>query len=201
MWVSSRQMHDHALAADARGDAVDQRGEFVIVMDIGVEVALLLHHDFGAAGGETNEIEAEAGVERIVQRIEPLAEQAVDHISFRHRTAGIDRDRAHRAVGAEETRFQPSRALALPVHRRDQHGGERGQVHRDHGVGGDRFGKAFFDDVIRQRFARADRRIALAQRLLQQRGEARAEARGDFVAPARGDVADGLSDRHGAGRR
>ena len=47
-----RQMHDDALAADARGDAVDQRGQFVIVMDVGVEVALLLHHDLGAAGGQ-----------------------------------------------------------------------------------------------------------------------------------------------------
>ena len=77
-----RQMHDHALAADARGDAVDQRGQFVIVMDIGVEIALLLHHDFGAAGGQANEIEAEAGIERIVQRIEPLAKQAVDHLGL-----------------------------------------------------------------------------------------------------------------------
>ncbi len=88
-----------------------------------------------------------------------------------HRTPGIDRDRAHRAVGAEKTCFQPPRALALSVHRRDQHGCERGQVHRDHGVGGDRFGKALFHDVIRQRFSRADRRIALPQRLLQQRRE------------------------------
>ena len=116
-----RQVHDHALAADPRGDAVDQRRQFVIVMHIGVEIALLLHHDLGAAGGQADEIEAEAGIERIVQRIEPLAKQPVDHLGLGHRTAGIDRDRAHRAVGAEETRFQPPRALALPVHRRDQH--------------------------------------------------------------------------------
>ena len=59
-------MHDHAPAADTRGDAVDQGGEFVIVVHIGVEIALLLHHDFGAAGGQPDEIEAEAGIERIV---------------------------------------------------------------------------------------------------------------------------------------
>ena len=41
--------------------------------------------------------------------------------ALRHRPAGVDGNRAHRAVGAEETRFQPPRALALPVHRRDQH--------------------------------------------------------------------------------
>ena len=73
-----RQMHDHALAADARGDAVDQRRQFVIVVDMGVEIALLLHHDFGAARGQPNEVEAETGIERIVQGIEPFAKQPVD---------------------------------------------------------------------------------------------------------------------------
>ena len=77
-----RQMHDHAPAADARGDAVDQSGQFVIVMHIGIEIALLLHDDFGAAGGQPNEIEAEAGIERIVQGIEPLAKQPVDHLAL-----------------------------------------------------------------------------------------------------------------------
>ena len=163
-----RQVHDDALSADPRGDAVDQGGQFVIVMHIGVEIALLLHHDFDAAGGQAYQIEAETGIERIVQGIEPLAKQPVDHLGLGHGTPGIDRNRAHRAVGAEETRLQPPRALALLVHRRDQHAGERRQVHRDHGVGGDRFGKAFLDDVIRQRFSRADRRIALPQRVFEQ---------------------------------
>ena len=90
-----------------RGDAIDQGGQFVIVVHIGIEIALLLHDDFGAAGGQANEIEAEAGIERIAQGIEPLAKQAVDHISLRHRPPGIDRDRAHRAVGAKETGVQP----------------------------------------------------------------------------------------------
>ena len=77
-----RQMHDDALAADARGDAVDQGGQFVIVVHMGIEIALLLHHDFDAAGGQPDEIEAEAGIERIVQGIEPLAEQPVDHLGL-----------------------------------------------------------------------------------------------------------------------
>ena len=147
-----RQMHDHALSADARGDAVDQGGQFVIVMHGGVEIALLLHHDLGTAGGETNEIEAEAGIEGIAERIEPLAEQAVDRLRARHRAAGIDCDDAHRAVGAEERRLQPPRALALLVHRGNQRGGEARQRDRDGAGGRDRLGKAFFDDVIRRQF-------------------------------------------------
>ena len=115
-----RQMQDHTPSADARGDPVDQRREFVIVMDMGVEIALLLHDDFGAAGGQTNQIEAETGIERIAQRIEPLAKQAVDHLASGHGPSGIDGS-CGRAVGAEETRFQPPRALALLPHRRDQH--------------------------------------------------------------------------------
>ncbi len=112
-------MHDDALAADAGGDAVDQRRDLVIVVHRGVEIALLLHHDLGTPRGKANEIEAEAGIERIAQRIEPLAEQAVDHLGPRHRPPGLDHDRAYRAIGAEEARFQLPRALALSVHRRN----------------------------------------------------------------------------------
>ena len=64
-----RQVHDHALSADARGDAVDQRGQLVIVVHMMIEIALLLHHDLGAACGEPNKVEAETGIEGIAQRI------------------------------------------------------------------------------------------------------------------------------------
>ena len=123
-----RQVHDHAPSADPRGDAVDQGGQFVIVVHIGIEIALLLHHDLDAAGGQANEIEAETGIERIVQGIEPLAKQPVDHLGLGHGLSGVDRDRANHAVGAEEMGLQPPRALALPVHRRDQHPGQTGQA-------------------------------------------------------------------------
>jgi hypothetical protein len=72
----------------------------------GIEIALLLHHDLGAAGRQADEIEAEAGIEGIVERLEPLAEQAVDDGGPRHRQAGIDRDHAHGAISAEERRLQ-----------------------------------------------------------------------------------------------
>ncbi len=116
-----RQMHDHAPAADPRRDTIDQRGQFVIVVHMGIEIVLLLHHDFGAARRQANEIEAETGIERIAQRIEPFAKQPVDDSAFGHRQSSIHHDRAHRAVGAEETRFQPPCAFALPVHRHNQH--------------------------------------------------------------------------------
>ena len=157
-----------------------------------VEIALLLHHDLGAACRQAHHVEAETGIEGIGERIEALAEQAVDHGTSRHRPPGFDHDRAHHAVGAEERSFQASRALALLLHGRDQRIGKARQRHRDHGVGRDRFGKTFFHDVIGQRFARVDRRIALPQRMREQRGEPGAEPRRDLVRLARGDIADGL---------
>ena len=65
-------------------------------------------------GGKPDQVEAEAGIERIGQRIEPLAKQP--QRSPRRRVSGwpvSTEDRAHRAVGAEEARFEPPRALAL----------------------------------------------------------------------------------------
>ena len=41
--------------------------------------------DFGAGGAEADEIEAETGVERIDQRVELFAEQALDDFGFADR--------------------------------------------------------------------------------------------------------------------
>ena len=60
-----RQVYDDAPSPDARGDAVDQCGQFVIVVNIGIEIALLLHDDFSTVCREANEIESESGIERI----------------------------------------------------------------------------------------------------------------------------------------
>ncbi len=129
-----RQVHDHAFSPDARGDAVDQRGQFVIVMDIGVEVALLLHHDFGAAGGQANEIEAEAGIEGIVERIEPLCETGGRSL-LASSPDGRYRPQMVRTAPSVRKKLASSRRAPLPCLSidRDQHGSERGQVHRNHG--------------------------------------------------------------------
>ncbi len=175
-----------------RRDAVDQRRQFIIVMDVAVEIVLLLHHDLGTAGGKPDQVEAKAGIEGIGERIQPFAEQAIDDGWARHRLAGVDEERAHRAVGAEEARFQPARALALLLHRSDQCHGKPRQRRRYHAVGRDWLGKTLLDDVIRQRLARTDRAIALPQRLREERGEGGTEPRGDLTARTRGDIADGL---------
>lgn len=107
-----RQIHDHAFSPDARGDAVDQGRKLVTVMHMGIEIALLLHDDFGAAGGQADQIKTEAGIKRIIEGIEPFAKQAVDDLPLRHRPPRVDHDRAHYAVGAEK--LASSRRAPLP---------------------------------------------------------------------------------------
>lgn len=161
-------------------------------MHMGIEIALLLHDDFGAAGGQADQIKTEAGIKRIIEGIEPFAKQAVDDLPLRHRPPRVDHDRAHYAVGAEKARFQPPRPLALLLHGGDERCGQPRQGCRDHLIGRHRFGKALLHDVIRQRLAGTDRRIALPKHMFQQGREAGAEAGGDFMPAARGDIADGL---------
>jgi len=55
-----RQMHDHR-GRDARGDAIDQCSQIVIVGTLASRSRWLLHDDFGAAGGQPDQIEAETG--------------------------------------------------------------------------------------------------------------------------------------------
>ena len=107
-----RQVHDHASAADARGDAVDQGRQFVIVVDIGIEIALLLHDGFGATCGQANEIEPETGIERIVQGIEPFAKQAVDHLAFGHGLSGVNA--IARTTPSVRKKWASSRRAPLP---------------------------------------------------------------------------------------
>ena len=62
------------------GNAVDQRRHLVIVLNMRIEVALLLHDGLGSHCGQAHQIESETRIERIDQRIEPLAEQAIDDL-------------------------------------------------------------------------------------------------------------------------
>src|SRR3954452_17587527 len=185
-----RQMHEHASSPQTRGDAIDQCCELVIIVHVGIEVALLLNDDLSTAGAQADEIESEPRIERIAQGAEPLAKQTIDHFGFGDGLSGIDRDRADRAVGAKETGFHPPRAFALLRHRRYQHAGKPGQCPGYHSFGHHRFGETLLHDIIRQRLARADRRIALPQRLLEQCCETSAESCGDFMPRTVSYIAD-----------
>jgi len=150
-------MHDHALAPMRAAMRSISAASWSLSWTLASRSRCCCTTISVAAGGQPDKIEAKTGIERIVQRIEPFANRSIDHFGFRHRTPGIDRYRAHRAVGAEETGFQFPRAFAClsiagPASR------PAGQVRRST-PRGDRFGEAFFPRYNPARFARADRRI------------------------------------------
>ena len=187
-----RQMHDNATAADARRDAIDQCRQFVIVMNMGVEIALRFNDTIGTARRQAHQVETESEIERIRQCVEPLAKQALDHRHSGNRLPGFHRNGANRAIGTEEAGVELPRALAMPLHGRDQCLRQAGQRGGDDRIGRHRFGETLLHHVIRGQLARRDRRIALPQCLLKQCREPRAEPRSDLVPFARGDIADGL---------
>ena len=80
----------------------------------------------------------------------------------RHRPAGIDRDGAHRAVGAEETAppaaARPCPAASIAATSMAARRESVAAITVSVATGS---AKALLDDVIRQRLSRADRRIAL----------------------------------------
>jgi hypothetical protein len=77
-------------------------------------------------------------------------------------------------------------------HRGDERARKTCQRHRDCAVGGDRLGKPLLDDIIRRRLAWINWHIALPQRLFQERCESDTKTRGDLVAAACSDIADGF---------
>jgi len=158
---------------------------------IGVELALLLHHDFRAAGGQPDEIEAEAG-DRADRLKHPAARETAGPITpdRGHGLSGVPHDRAHRAIGAEEARFQPPRALALPVHAMTTSRPAATGAAITSSVA--QFGKPLLDDVtgsgLRGLIGASPWPHACSSKVVSRRRTC-----GDFMARARGDIADGFS--------
>ena len=109
----------HALAAEARGQAIDQRADLLFAGGAAVEACLRRGERFGMQHGEADEVEAEAGVERIGHGFHALAIEANDRFRRPRRAAGLDDHGAHHAVHAEEAGLEHAPALAARLeHRR-----------------------------------------------------------------------------------
>jgi len=155
--------------ADAAAIRSINAASFVIVVHIGIEIALLLHDDFPCgwrdrrmrSKSETGD-RADRSRHRAARRNRP-----VDHLfPLVTGLSGVDqRSPRHRAIGAEEAGFPSRRApLALLVHRHDKHPrpsrDKVADITPSVAIGS---GNRFLHDVIRQRLAGTDRRIALPQ--------------------------------------
>ena len=135
-------------------------------------------------------VEAEAGIEFVGQRRQPLGKQRTDlrRIAQRVRTAGGDA--AHRAVGAEQCEFDTPRAVAAPLQRDLQAARQPLRSAEDVFLARNRLGKALFGDIRRNRQPRIERLVLQAQRAVELAQQVRAEAGGQRAARQVHNIAD-----------
>src|SRR5207249_5962510 len=110
-----------AMGAEPRAQAVDERIEIGRKF-FGAQIDLHFRQELGEENAEAGEIEAEAGIERISEPMEPLAKQCANAGGIAYRPRGCDRDAAHGAVGAEQNELDLSRPLAAALEHRFEAG-------------------------------------------------------------------------------
>ena len=158
-----------------------------------LELGLRGRERLGRKAREAHEIDAEAGVDRVLLRARELfGEQADDRARFVERPGGADPDAAHVAVDAIEAKLDPPRPLRLPLEQHDEIVGELAQGRLDrldrlHGRG-----EAPLGAEIGRGEARRDRGALEALERVEPGHRERAEPRRDRRAGPEGDVADAL---------
>ena len=103
----------HPMFAETGGEAVDQKIDLPAGILISIEAGFGGMGFFRQAGFQPDQVETEAGVQRIGQRVQPLVAEAAASHRDRARVRRSDRDAFHLAVGAEEDGFQKAQALAF----------------------------------------------------------------------------------------
>ncbi len=100
-----------APASEPRAQAVDQAVELGLML-ASAETDLLVRARLGDEHREPRQIEAEARIDLVAERGQPLDEQRADRLRIAHRTRGAGGDALDRAVGAEERKLEPPRTVA-----------------------------------------------------------------------------------------
>src|SRR5262249_46157859 len=97
--------------SEPRAQAIDQAVELGLIFTR-AETDLLVRTRPGVDHRQPRQTEAEARIELVAERGEPLDEERADYPRIAHRTRGTGRDALDRAVGAEEGKLQAPRPLA-----------------------------------------------------------------------------------------
>ena len=101
----------HAPPAEPRAQPVDQAVELGLIL-AAAETDLLLRARLGDEHREPRQIEAEARIDLVAERGEPLDEQRADRLRIAHRPRRAGGDALDRAVGAEQRKLDAARAVA-----------------------------------------------------------------------------------------
>ena len=158
-----RREAQHAVAAEAGDQPVDQIGHRLLLDGAAVETVLGRVERLAERHGELDRIEAEAGIERIGQRLDALAIEPEQRLGIARGAAGLDGETAHRAIAAEEAEFEDAPALAT----RFQHTRRLPDQSDDNafeacGIG-EGLGEMALDHAIGRRAQRRDAAILVAE--------------------------------------
>jgi hypothetical protein len=107
-----RRKAKDALCPKSRGETVGEIGHLILLGGAAIEAGLERGECFGCKQRQADEIEAEAGVDRIGKTVETFAEQAEHNGGIAHRPAGLDQDAAHGSIGAKEAGLEQASAFS-----------------------------------------------------------------------------------------
>src|SRR5215469_5610101 len=177
--------------SEPRAQAIDQAVELGLIFTR-AETDLLVRTRLGVEHRQPRQIEAEARIELVAERGEPLDEERADYPRIAHRTRGAGRDALDRAIGAEEGKLETPRPLAARCQRRLEPRREPLDAREHILLARNRLVKALLRDIARDRQARGERFVFAAKRAVELAQEIGAEAGGERGARQVEDVADAL---------
>ena len=174
---------------EPRAQPVDQAIELNLLF-AHAEADLLIRIWLGDEDREPGEIEAEARIDLVAERGEPLDEERADRLRIAHRARGTGRDALDHAIGSEEGKLEAPRAVAARCQRRLEPRREPLDAGEHVLLARDRLVKAALGDIGCDRQARAERLVLAAERAVEPAQEIGAEAGGERRARQIDDVAD-----------
>src|SRR6266511_3167702 len=165
------------LPSEPRAQSIDQAIKLDLIFTR-AEADLLVPTRLGIKARKPRQIEAEAGIDLVAERGQPLDEKRADHLRVAHRSRGTGRDALDRAIGAEEGQLEASRAVAARCQRRLKSRGEPLDAREHVLLPRNRLVKALLRDIWRDRQARGERLVFAAERAVELAQEIGAETGG-----------------------
>jgi hypothetical protein len=186
--------------AETRTETVDEIGEILIVGWRLAPIRLILVLAFHCNGGQTHDIEAIAGIERIVLRLggrgfELFVKQPGNRLRHPQRPARAGNNMLHHPIDAKQARFEAPRAFAVADQDFRQILRQRQQRRLDRFAHDDRLGKAPLGEIGRRFERRRDRVFGPADETVEPGEEQFAETRMKRRARPKQNVVDAAQAR------
>src|SRR5215813_15413568 len=175
--------------SEPRAQAIDQAIELGLIFTH-AETDLLVRTGFSVEHREPRQIEAEARIDLVAERGEPLDEERADCPRIAQRARGAGGDALDRAIGAEEGKLETPRPLAARCQRRLEPRREPLDAREHILLARDRLVKTLLHDIARDWQTRGERLVFAAKRAVELAQEIGAEAGGERGARQVEDVAD-----------